>query len=564
MGLEYFIDPEIRKRFGPVLKGITDLARFSPIGRENVTKNLYTSVANLLQGQSGIGPVITNIGKFASAGVKPFAEVFPPTKVSGKIAATPIKKVSKLADELITGYKTTTKTAMSKMDKDLIASMSDKDLIKYLKDNFDIDTNSGTILRTKKQLGIKPKSPGVPVSAMKLNSALDDMGEDLIGTMTNKQLVEYINKKYNLNVGLSNIQQRKLNTIKRTPDIQTKLKEVLSNIKNPENYSLVELMNKPSVKKFMEKFNMSKDTFKKYKSNLGITQKKLSKQENFLTKTGVEPLEFELFIKKYNPTTLQLKNNFPQLKNVAKTTIDNWRLKNNLSKIAEGTGYQILKGTNPRLQKQLDFIPQTSDVLPSNIPIKHKDTFSEIVKINTKEGPLDVLRTKLVQAHGIGEGGIKNSSKEIIKSKIAMIPDKFLKEEKLPQFFLTRSGNFLHRDIEDKLILALVKKYKMLGHEFVEGSWKQTKKTRLLNPKKRIKVKKLENEIAEYQEELNDLDAYTVFYNPIKDKLVTHGKPLSEIPGLSNLMQQVLKGTKKLRYGGLVGINQLTRRLGNF
>ena len=66
MGLEYFIDPEIRKIFGPVLKGIADFARFSPIGKENVTKNLYTSVANLLKGQSGIGPVITNIGKFVS------------------------------------------------------------------------------------------------------------------------------------------------------------------------------------------------------------------------------------------------------------------------------------------------------------------------------------------------------------------------------------------------------------------------------------------------------------------------------------------------------------------
>ena len=77
-------------------------------------------------------------------------------------------------------------------------------------------------------------------------------------------------------------------------------------------------------------------------------------------------------------------------------------------------------------------------------------------------------------------------------------------------------------------------------------------------------MKKLENEIAEYQEELNELDAYTLFYNPIKKKMVTHGKPLSEIPGLSNLLNQVKSGTKKLRYGGMVGINQLIRPLGNF
>ena len=481
-GLGYYVPPELRN-LGASVKALGNVLRPNPILNN-------PNVANLLR-----TPSVAGVGKVLSDLAITGAEVLP----GGKIVTAPVKKVSKLADDLI-------------------------------------------------------KKTKVRTSSKKLNSALDEMGEDLISTMTNKEVVEHLNKKHDLDVTLSGIQQKKLNTIKRSPDAQIELKEVLSNIKNPENYSLVELMNKPSVKKLMKKYNMSKNTFSSYKSNLGIIQKKLSKQENFLSKAGVEPLEIELFIKKYNPTTLQLKNNFPQLKNVPKSTIDDWRLKNNLSKIAKGTEYQILKTSNPRLQKQLDFVPKSSD-----IPIKHKDTFSEIVSINTKKGPLDVLRTKLVQAHGIGEGSIKNSSKEIIKSKIAMIPDKFLKEEKLPQFFLTRSGNNLHRDIEDKLILALVKKYKMLGHEFIEGSWKKTKKTSFLNPKKRIEVKKLKNEIAEYQEELNDLDAYTVFYNPIKDKLVTHGKQLSEIPGLSNLMQQVLKGTKKLRYGGLVGISQLTR-----
>ena len=142
-----------------------------------------------------------------------------------------------------------------------------------------------------------------------------------------------------------------------------------------------------------------------------------------------------------------------------------------------------------------------------------------------------------------------------------MIPDEFLKDEKIPKFFLTSTGNNLHRDIEDNLILALVKKYKLLGHEFVDGSWKQVRKSKILNPKKRIEIKKLENEIFGYQNELNDLDAYTLFYNPVKDKMVTHGKSLSDIPGLSNLLNQVRSGTKKLRYGGLVGISHLTRSL---
>ena len=140
-----------------------------------------------------------------------------------------------------------------------------------------------------------------------------------------------------------------------------------------------------------------------------------------------------------------------------------------------------------------------------------------------------------------------------------MIPDKFLEDEKLPKFFLTKTGNDLHRRIEDNLVLALVNKYDKLGYNFVDGAWKQTRK---VNPKSVSKeLKDLENEIISYQDELKDLDAYTLFYNPVKDKMVTHGKPLSEIPGLGNLLNKVKSGEKKLRYGGLVGISHLTRPL---
>ena len=67
-----------------------------------------------------------------------------------------------------------------------------------------------------------------------------------------------------------------------------------------------------------------------------------------------------------------------------------------------------------------------------------------------------------------------------------------------------------------------------------------------------IELKNLENEIVGYQDELNKLDAYTLFYNPVKDKMVTHGKPLSEIPGLGNLLNQVKKGTKRNEIDGQI------------
>ena len=43
--------------------------------------------------------------------------------------------------------------------------------------------------------------------------------------------------------------------------------------------------------------------------------------------------------------------------------------------------------------------------------------------------------------------------------------------------------------------------------------------------------------------------------------MVTHGKPLSEIPGLSNLLNKVLKGEKKLSKGGIVSIEEMIRPL---
>jgi len=60
------------------------------------------------------------------------------------------------------------------------------------------------------------------------------------------------------------------------------------------------------------------------------------------------------------------------------------------------------------------------------------------------------------------------------------------------------------------------------------------------------------------------LDAYTLFYNPIKDKMVSYGQGIDEIPGLGNLLNKVKSGEKKLRYGGLVGIDRMTRSLKEF
>ena len=399
-----------------------------------------------------------------------------------------------------------------------------------------------------------------------LNNALRNIGENKISQMTTTDLLKLLEESYGVKVGSQAISKKNLNI---KPGVGAgsgnqfdQVKQAFETIDNPEQYSFNDLINLPQIKKVIEKNNISEEMFRKYKSKLGIVS-----PTNFFGKLDVNEDEVIKYITENRTiTTSQLQKIFPKLQEMSGEVINTWRKKNKLSKInipkTRGRKY-VLGVDNPELSKQLDFVSQSGDkVLPSNIPIKHKDAFSEIITINKDGKPLDVKRTKIYQAHGIGEGGVTGASDQIIKSKVAMIPDKFLKDEKLPKFFLTKTGNDLHRVIEDNLVLALVNKYDKLGYNFVDGAWKQTKK---VNPKSVNKeLRSLQNEILGYQDELNKLDAYTLFYNPVKDKMVTHGKPLSEIPGLSNLLNQVKKGTKKLKGGGLVGISHLTRPLGNF
>jgi len=382
-----------------------------------------------------------------------------------------------------------------------------------------------------------------------INKALLDMGDELISTMTAKEVAAYIRKNYNIRVSDSAISAKNLKVRGAFDETATrKIRDVLKTIDNPDQYTVEQLLNLPDVKKVMDEFggDVSRAQFNKVRSQLGIK----SKVPTFIDRLNINEDELINFLKQ-NPstTTTQLKVQFPKLKEVKTDALDKWRQSNNVTRTRVNEK-SILVKSNPELEKLLDFVPEGSTT-----PIKHKDVFSEIITMNKKTGPIDAVRTKLVQAHGIGEGGISKASDEIIKSKVAMIPNKFLKGEELPKFFLTRSGNIKHREIENDLVLALIKKYDLLGYNFVDGAWKQTKKVNQKSVSKELKL--IEDEISIYQKDLKDLDAYTLFYNPVKDKMVTHGKPLSEIPGLSNLLNKVLKGEKKLSKGGIVSIEEM-------
>ena len=382
-GLGYYIPPELR-RFAPTIKTVAELLKPNPVVNNPNTANLLRS------------PTIANIGKVLSDAAITTTEVLP----GGKLITTPVKKVSKLAQNAIEA--TTKKSTVTASD------------------NFSKVTKSDT----------------------PLNNALRNIGEEKISQMTNVDLRKLLEKNYGVKVGPDAINKKKLN-LKPGAGAGSgnqfdQVKQAFETIDNPEQYSLKDLMNLPQIKKVIEKNNISEEMFRKYKSKLGIIS-----PTNFFGKLNVNEDEVTKYITE-NPTitTSQLQKIFPKLQKMSNEVINSWRKENNLSRTniekTRGRKY-VLKVDNPELSKQLNFISQSGDkVLPSNIPIKHNDAFSKIVTINKKTGPLDTVRTKIVQAHGIGEGGISKASEEIIKSKVAMIPEDFLKDEKLPQFFFNK------------------------------------------------------------------------------------------------------------------------------
>ena len=219
------------------------------------------------------------------------------------------------------------------------------------------------------------------------------------------------------------------------------------------------------------------------------------------------------------------------------------------------------------LSKYLEFVPQSGEGKPMRVfgPFGRET-------IRTRSGvPQKVLQSKIYTGHPLGEGGVEDATRELITSKLRMIPEKSrkgvnLREQLLKaKFFLTPTENYDHRKIEDNLVSALVKKYKLLGWKFVEvgdkgeGEWVETEKKSMLEKSDIKKIKEYEDIVANETEKIKKLDAFTKFYNPVTDELITYGIPESETLPLSNFMNKVLKGEKEFEQGGMVGMDYLTR-----
>jgi hypothetical protein len=363
-GLGRYIPPEIR-RFAPAVKTVTELLRPTQIVKNPAVSNLVRS------------PSLANVGNVLSNAAMTAAEVVP----GGKLITTPVKKVSKLASDLI--EQSTTKGKLADVIKD----------------------------------------PTTPV-----NKILLELGDEKISKMTIGEVTDYVRKK-GVNVAYSTIGAKKLNfkASKGTGsgNKTDKLNEAFNSIENPNQYTVEELKNLPQIQKIINENNISFETFNRVRRKSGIESKPIT----FIDTFNVNEDEFINFLQQNPKATLtQIKANFPKIKKLSYDQLKNWRDSKNISKITNKKDKTILQETNPRLQSQLDFVSQSGDkVLPSNIPIKHNEAFSEIITMNKKTGPLDATRTKIVQAHGIGEGGISNTSKEIIKIKSSHDTRRFFK-----------------------------------------------------------------------------------------------------------------------------------------
>ena len=236
------------------------------------------------------------------------------------------------------------------------------------------------------------------------------------------------------------------------------------------------------------------------------------------------------------------------------------KLGTNVKTTTAGVAKQQPRSGKMELEKFLEMPMSTGE------PIKY---LPGLFKFSQKaSGP--EKKTQIIMAHGIGTGRIP----KVIEDKINLIPNRFLEEVERPTFFLTSAGNKAHQKIENKLIPDLIKKYELLGwkHSGKAGDdWVNVKKVDVSKDKElATKINELDDIINANREKLEKLDAYTLFYNPVKDKLVSYGKDVSEIPGLSNLIGKVKSGEKKLtgtidvdrlKQGGIVGIDYMTRPL---
>ena len=480
----------------PILRGIELLAPFQNLPKYDFNKPFRQNLLDMAVDTGILGLDLATFG----------------------IGSAPSKIGLKVADEVAetAAKKTSKKKSIKKKDQ---ISQSFKNIAERLKTiDFDkLDLSSDEIFKIINEERVKQGLSEfvVPVgktpdSSLVVKKLLD---RDFIDQKTFDKIKDYSQRRYELGVKKGQeaaIKTAKLNTKKQSD----KAMELINKLQAEQDDPLL-MTNEIFVDK-LKKF--APDLFKK----------------SYYTKKGTRASLINS-LAEYNP---EIKNFIAHPKQVNPETLT-FALKKKREP-------RFQSQYNPALQQRLEYIKNIEDL--------YGDT-------------LDGKSLRIIKAHALGEGRVKDlPAKDIValQKKIKYIPEKNLDEVKNPSYFLTYSGNIKHRNIENALVNALVDKYQKLGYKFVGDSkmpWKEPNKKIDLSLSKNKElaneIKSLNKKIDGFRKDLNDMDAYTLFYNPVKDKMVSYGKDISELPGLANIVTRVRKGDLELRDGGIVSIEEM-------
>jgi hypothetical protein len=231
MGLEHFIDPSVRSRFGPVIKGAADLFR-TPDPKQSY-KRLMTTGANINR-TAALGNYLSDLLAFGldAGGIKGASAISKLSKVGSKGGKYLDNKISKLAKDFFkkdnlketkgkiiqTGDETTEGTFRY---RGKTYNKSDGVLVEYPNVN---PRTTRTVNRswTPKESYGKPKDPPRVTKFTKQLDELEPIVKELfpdknLHTIKKSFIIDALEKKGYTNIGSSTIKNLKERIMKRSP-----------------------------------------------------------------------------------------------------------------------------------------------------------------------------------------------------------------------------------------------------------------------------------------------------------------------------------------------------------
>ena len=558
--INYVTPPELK----PILRGLEQIAPFQNLPKYNFNKPFKENIINMATDAGILGLDLATFG-IGSA----------PSKVALKaakeITESGAKKtgVTSIDDVIKTGIKKTKPKTQGKvleymrgMDPNDILKMTDDELLDLLEQRLGFRTSANTIYRSKQKLGITTKRGKKLTQKVGggLSNALEDM-RDMTKNMSLEDIQKYIKDKYDVDTTTATLRKRlKAGNYATTYTFSSGeiVKNALLNLDSLDNVTIDQIRNIPEIKKLNLTDSALTTAVSKARKTPGLEDFKIvrAKTPDFIEKLvsegKINKQELDNFLEA-NPSisNLKLLEKFPILKNFNLQSIMRYRRDKGLStRQNPETEPKIQLVTNPTLDKRLQYVRNIEELYGDNINDK---------------------TIKVIKAHALGSGKVIDlDPKDIValENKIKYIPEDFIDDTiKRPTFFLTSSGNDAHRVIENNLINTLVDKYQKLGYKFVDNPkmpWKKPDKEIDLslseNKELANEIKALNKKIDGFKDDLFKMDAFTLFYNPIKDKMVSYGKPVSEVPGLANIVTRIKKGDLELRDGGIISMEEMINR----